>query len=111
MIIFAQYFPIICRFLLALSPPVWYYGHINTKGKATNQMKLGQIASNMTELQVSGYTVLFSYSTPVAWQDPSGNYAKTEKKWSPTTSKHINKWLQGVRAQVLPQSAFDNIIA
>jgi len=97
-------------FLLAYTGNACYNGHINNQGKVTNLMKLGHIGSNQTELQINGYTVLFSYSTPVAWQDPSGNYARTLKKWSVTTSKHVNKWLNGARAQEIPQSDFDNLI-
>ena len=75
-------------------------------------LQLKQIASNMTELTVEGMVVLFSYQTPVAALLPSGRYVKTSKKWSPTTTKHINKWLIGVFAPVeeVEQDFFDEII-
>jgi uncharacterized protein (UPF0371 family) len=60
----------------------------------------------MTELHLNnGTVVLFSYETPVAAAlyeeqlDSKGNkyavhrYIKTSKKWSPTTSRHISKWI------------------
>jgi hypothetical protein len=72
-------------------------------------MKLKPIASNMTELEVKGAHVLFSYSTPVACSSV-GKYYKTEKKWSNTTTRHINKWLDGVNAEVVPQEFFDNLL-
>ena len=73
-------------------------------------MKLNPIASNMTELELpSGVTVLFSYKTPVAAQDVDGFYWRTERKWSVTTSRHINKWLAGAKAQERPQSFFDGL--
>ena len=72
-------------------------------------MKLKPIASNMTEVQVGDVTVLFSYATPVAAQLEDGFYVRTEKKWSVTTSRHINKWLAGARAEVKPQSYFDGL--
>jgi hypothetical protein len=78
-------------------------------------MKLRQIASNMTEVLVNGYTVLFSYETPVAALTPQG-WVRTSHKWSQTTTRHINKWLAehgpkgGVKAVEMPQDFFDSII-
>lgn len=64
-------------------------------------MKISNVGSNMTELATnSGAVILFSYSTPVAAMLPSGQYIRTEKKYSATTTRHINKWLQGVSANV-----------
>lgn len=72
-------------------------------------MTLQPLASNMTELQVRGRRILFSYRTPVAYQDlRTGKLFRTNKMWSVTTSKHINKWLQGSVADFVPQSVFDN---
>lgn len=74
-------------------------------------MKLNPIASNMTELTLlDGTKVLFSYKTPVAAQ-VNGTYVRTAKKWSMTTSKHINKWLDGVKAEEAEQSFFDTLIS
>ena len=74
-------------------------------------MQLRQIASNMTQLDLSdGTQVLFSYRTPVACYD-NGNYYRTATKWSVTTSRHINKWLEGVRALEQPQEYFDGLCA
>ena len=75
-------------------------------------MKINKVGSNMTELvHTSGVIVLFSYSTPVAALLPSGQYVKTDRKYSVTTTKHINKWLQGVFAAVetKPQSYIDEL--
>jgi len=73
-------------------------------------MKLNPIASNMTVLTLpSGVDVLFSYKTPVACQTEDGFYYRTEQKWSPTTSRHISKWLAGARAEAKPQSFFDGL--
>lgn len=57
-------------------------------------MKLNPIGSNMTEVEVGNLTVLFSYKTPVAYHEAGVGYAKTNKYWSVTTSRHINKWLK-----------------
>ena len=75
--------------------------------------KLKKIGSNMsTLLMTEGTVILFSYETPVAALLPSGRYVKTSKKWSATTTKHINKWLVGVFAPVeeVEQDFFDAII-
>jgi hypothetical protein len=62
------------------------------------KMKLKQIASNMTEIEIHQpdalpYYVLFSYSTPVAGRSDVGVF-KTAKKYSRTTTKHINKYFR-----------------
>ena len=74
-------------------------------------MKLKQIGSNQAELTTNGMVVLFSYSTPVAAMLPSGRYVKTSTKYSVTTTKHINKWLQGVgdSVELVEQSFIDNL--
>jgi len=49
----------------------------------------------MTELTLkNGTSILFSYKTPVAGRDDKGSF-RTDKKFSVTTSKHINKYLGG----------------
>ena len=55
-------------------------------------MKIKQLASNMTELQSGDTRILFSYETPVAAYITGQGLYRTSKKWSRTTSKHINKW-------------------
>ena len=68
-------------------------------------MKIKQVGSNQTELVLNdGTQVLFSYETPVAcWID--GQFYRTDKKWSQTTSRHINKWAHCPIRK--PQSFFD----
>jgi len=75
-------------------------------------MNLRPIASNMTELVTNGCTILFSYETPVAAYTPTQGYVRTSKKWSVTTSKHINKWLrsQDAEAEERSQAFFDSLI-
>ena len=72
-------------------------------------MQLRPIASNMTQLDLpNGYQVLFSYQTPVACLSDNGYY-RTATKWSSTTTRHINKWLDGVLAKEQPRSFFDEL--
>ena len=68
-------------------------------------MRINNVGSNMTELATnSGAVILFSYSTPVAALLPSGQYVKTSEWYSQTTTRHINKWLKGVSANVETRS-------
>ena len=73
-------------------------------------MKLKQIKNNVTLVEFNrrnghnptgeddsyGVQVLFSYETPVAGRTGYGEYVRTSKKYSPTTTKHINQWLDDV---------------
>lgn len=74
-------------------------------------MKLRQIGPNQTELYVGDTVVFFSYETPVAALVPGRGYLRTDQKWSATTSKHINRWLEGVNATLVPQAELDALIA
>ena len=74
-------------------------------------MKLTNLGSNKTEVTLNdGTVVFFSYHTPVAacMGDGSG-FVRTEKKWSVTTSKHINQWLEGAKAVSVDQSVLDSL--
>jgi hypothetical protein len=78
-------------------------------------MNLKPLASNMTELTLrDGSRILFSYETPVAHYKPSEFLYKTDKKWSQTTSRHINKWdianWSDIAYTSQPQEYFDNLI-
>jgi len=73
-------------------------------------MKLKQIASNMTELDLGFAQVFFSYETPVAARLTDGSLVRTETKYSVTTTKHINKWLNGCEALTVPQDRIDCLL-
>jgi hypothetical protein len=74
-------------------------------------IRLKQIGSNMNVLTNYGYVILFSYETPVAVYVPqSGQYLRTEQKFSQTTSRHINKWLGSVVAISVPQSIIESYV-
>ena len=79
-------------------------------------MNLNPIKANMTELSMENVTILFSYNTPVAVMIDEGLgfvFYRTAKRWSNTTSRHINQWLgtYGKVASEKPQEYFDNLIA
>lgn len=73
-------------------------------------MKLKQLGSNMTELDLGFAQVFFSYETPVAARLTDGPLVRTEERYSVTTTKHINKWLQGMPAVEVPQSVINDLV-
>ena len=66
--------------------------------------------TNATEVLIGESVYLFSYSTLVAIARP-GVVQVTEKRWSNTTTKHINQFIrrQGGPVERLPQSHFDSL--
>ena len=74
-------------------------------------MQLTPIASNMTEIETSEARILFSYRTPVAAYVFGEGYVRTEKWWSVTTSRHINKWIgKDVTTEEVSQTYLDNLV-
>ena len=76
-------------------------------------MKLTPIAANQTQISLNNGTEgFFSYKTPVAAYLPEKGYVRTEKFWSVTTSRHINKWLKDVNnVTEIDQAILDNLAA
>ena len=74
-------------------------------------MQLVPLANNMTEVETSEARILFSYRTPVAAYVFGRGYVRTEKWWSVTTSRHINKWLpENGTVKEVPQTYLDNFV-
>ena len=82
-------------------------------------MQLAPIASNMTEVETKEARILFSYKTPVAAYVFGKGYVKTDKFWSVTTSRHINKWIGmdmpesgyvAVTTEKVAQTYLDNLV-
>ena len=78
-------------------------------------MKIKQIGSNMTVLTLNnGTEVLFSYETPVAGFSGTSyayRYFKTDEKWSKTTTRHVNKYLNGQDAAILGQWEINEMVS
>ena len=72
-------------------------------------MQLTPIASNMTEVETKDARILFSYRTPVAAYVYGVGYVKTDKWWSVTTSRHINKWIGNCTTREVSQTYLDNL--
>jgi len=72
-------------------------------------MKVKNIGSNQTEVHLNnGDIVLVSYETPVAAFVVGEGYYRTSEKWSATTTKHINKWLDGVKSFEVDQEVLND---
>jgi|TARA_X000001382_G_scaffold124749_1_gene109590 hypothetical protein len=70
--------------------------------------KLRKLGANKTELtKDNGVIVFYSYQTPVAVFSNETGYIRTNVKYSVTTSKHINQWLDGVDCSLVDQAIID----
>ena len=100
-----------CQFIKChIVPPLYSkVGYIIKVNKGA-LMQLTPIASNMTEVETSEARILFSYRTPVAAYVFGEGFVRTEKWWSVTTSRHINKWLDGGTAKEVPQTYLDTLV-
>lgn len=72
-------------------------------------LELKPMGANKTLLVCNGMKVLFSYKTPVACEIGL-RYYKTSYKFSKTTTKHINAWLDGVKAEEKEQEFFHALV-
>ena len=67
-------------------------------------MKLNNIGSNQTEIEYpNGTQIFFSYSTPVAGWSSEVGYFRTTKKYSTTTSRHINKYFEAINEEFITE--------
>ena len=96
-----------CHIVPPLYSKVGYIKRVN-KGAL---MQITPIASNMTEVETSEARILFSYLTPVAAYVFGEGFVRTEKWWSVTTSRHINKWIgKDVTTEEVSQTYLDNLV-
>ena len=73
-------------------------------------MKLTPIAANRNVISYNdGTEVFFSYSTPVAGYSTELGYVKTDKWYSSTTTRHINKYLDNVNATTVSQQTINEL--
>lgn len=73
-------------------------------------MELNKQGPNLTVLRLhGGIELLFSYSIPVAARLVSGEYVKTARFYSRTTTKHVNEFIGQNVARVVGQDVIDAI--
>lgn len=73
-------------------------------------LRVTSIGSNQLEIQHGENLYLVSYQTPVAVYIKNAGYFRTTTKFSRTTSKHINKWLNGATAGDIPQNVLEDMM-
>jgi hypothetical protein len=72
-------------------------------------MTLKNLGANQSSVEVDGVEVFFSYKTPVAGFIPGRGYVRTDRKYSVTTTKHINKYV-GANCTTVPQEMIDGLL-
>ena len=70
-------------------------------------LRAASIVSNQIEIRHGENAFLVSYKTPVAAY-VKGKFYRTSTKFSRTTSKHINKWLDGAVAVEVSQNQIED---
>jgi hypothetical protein len=77
-------------------------------------MQVKPVGSNQTEVErTDGVTILYSYETPVAAFVPGKGALCTSRKYSTTTSRHINAAVErwGATRTEVDQSEIDALAA
>lgn len=76
-------------------------------------MKLNPVGSNQTEVERDGVTILYSYQTPVAAFVPGKGGLCSNKHYSTTTSRHVNKAIErwGCSRTDVDQGVIDQLAA
>ena len=80
-------------------------------------MKIKSLKANQTQITLPNGTIVFvSYKTPVAAFIVGKGIIRTSKKWSVTTTKHINAWIREefspyVSVEEVEQRELDTILS
>ena len=78
----------------------------------THTMQVQSLGANKTQVDLAdGTSVFFSYKTPVAALVPGKGWIRTSTRYSVTTTKHINQWIQGALATEVDQWDIDQLVA
>jgi len=71
-------------------------------------------SKNAVVVYLNGIGILFSYGVPVAAYIPGRGYLRTAKKWSMTTTRHINAWFaeiaEGYEVEEVSQDTLDYLL-
>jgi len=66
-------------------------------------------SSRIEVVMANGTSVFFSYMIPVAAFVPGRGYLRTSRRWSTTTTRHINQWLSRKGAEAVEEVSQDVI--
>ena len=75
-------------------------------------IRLYPIGLNQNVVALPGMDIFFSYKTPVAAFISGRGFVRTDKFYSRTTSRHINKWLSNfeAEAEIVAQEELDSLL-
>jgi len=74
-------------------------------------MQVQSLGANKTQLHLAdGTLVFFSYKTAVAALVPGKGWIRSSTKYSATTTKHVNQWIQSPATEV-DQWDIDQLVA
>ena len=74
-------------------------------------MKVQSLGANKTQVDLAdGTSVFFSYKTPVAALVPGRGWIRSSTRYSVTTTKHINQWIEAPATEV-DQWDIDQLVA
>lgn len=79
---------------MATLPRIWCYGNYSS-GYGVNCLAMA----------VGAMVFYYSYSTIIAYQDPTDGCVVSENVWSTTTGKHLN-WIEGDKKSRVGNSKF-----
>jgi len=74
-------------------------------------MQVQSLGANKTQVDLAdGTSVFFSYKTPVAALVPGKGWIRSSTRYSVTTTKHVNQWIQSTATEV-DQWDIDQLVA
>ncbi len=71
-------------------------------------IKVNSVRKNYNIITHRANQILYYYQTPVAVITSNGHIYKTKQKYSVTTSRHINKFLEGLESEEVNQNFIDS---
>lgn len=72
----------------------------------------GSVSGHASVISLSdGREVCLSYGTPIAVFVPGRGVLQTDRKYSVTTSRHANAFMQGSTHTVIPHAEFRTLVA
>lgn len=73
-------------------------------------MRLHKISVNETEIHHADRDVFYSYNTAVVVRLDGHGWLRTDKRWSVTTSRHINRYVPNTATvERVPQDTIDRL--
>lgn len=74
------------------------------------QITVDPVGPNQTAVTFGEVELFFSYKTCVAAYAPKLGWLRDAHKYSKTTSRHVNKWMDGVIGRELSTETFQQVI-